>query len=635
MKNLPIRNVKVKDPFWSKFQELVISEMLPYQKAVFEGKNRNNRGGSAIENFRIAAGESKADYYGMVFQDSDLAKWIEAVAYSLSVKPDEKLEKEADEIIELIGRAQEADGYLNTYFQIKEPEHKWQNLLECHELYCSGHMIEAAVAYYEATGKDSLLKTMCKNADLICDRFGKGKERGYPGHQEIELALLRLYRVTKNEKYLNTAKYFLEERGTDPEYFAVEAAKRNWQHFGMNPENREYAQFHAPVKKQDRAVGHCVRAVYMYTAMADLAGETGDKELLLACEKLWENITQKHMYITGGIGSIAAGETFSADYYLPNDTVYAETCASVAMVFFARRMLELRQKGEYADIIEKELYNGVLSGMQIDGKHFFYVNPLEVVPGISGELHGYRHVLPQRQDWYACACCPPNLARLIMSLGRYAWGENEDTVFAHLYLGGKAHFDCAGGVGIKCESEYLRKGFVSFKLSPEKESKFTFAVHIPAWCKNFKIRINGQEETFELKDGYAYVNRNWQKGDTLTLELDLVPRKVYSNVHVRENAGCAALMYGPMVYCFEEKDNGKNLAALSIPEKAQIHALVEEHENIGEVLTLKFDGAKDISGGKLYEDEAPKLESCKLTAIPYHLWGNRGPGEMRVWMRVK
>lgn len=571
----------------------------------------------------------------MVFQDSDLAKWLEAVAYSLSVKHDEKLEKEADEIIGLIGRAQEADGYLNTYFQIKEAEHKWQNLLECHELYCSGHMIEAAVAYHAATGKDSLLKTMCKNADLICDRFGLGKERGYPGHQEIELALLRLYRTTKNEKYLNTAKYFLEERGTDPEFFAVEATKRDWQHFGMNPENKQYAQFHAPVKEQDKAVGHSVRAAYMYTAMADLAGEIGDKEMLIACEKLWENITQKQMYITGGIGSTVAGEAFSIDYDLPNDTVYAETCASVAMVFFARRMLEIQQKGEYADIIEKELYNGVLSGMQRDGKRFFYVNPLELVPGISGELHGYRHVLPQRPDWYTCACCPPNLARLIMSLGRYAWGENEDTIFAHLYLGGEAHFDCAGGVGIECNSKYPREGLVEYRLSPKKESRFTFALHIPAWCKNFKIGINGQEETFELKDGYVYISRNWQRGDILTLELDIVARKVYSNIQVRENAGCTALMYGPLVYCFEEKDNGKNLSALSIPENAKIKALMQEHENIGEVLTLKLDGIKDISGSKLYEDEAPKLESCKLTAIPYHMWGNRGVGEMRVWMRVK
>lgn len=629
---LPVEKVIIEDQFWSKIQNLIIKEVIPYQKAILDDKIDGVEKSHAIENFRIAAGEAEGEFHGMVFQDSDVAKWLEAVAYSLSVKPDVQLEKEADEIIELIGRAQECDGYLNTYFTVKEPEHKWQNLLECHELYCSGHMIEAAVAYYEATGKDRLLNIMRKNADLICSKFGYDRERGYPGHQEIELALLRLYRVTGDKKYLETAKYFLEERGTEPEFFTEEAKKRDWKHFGMDPENKEYAQFHAPVKQQDKAVGHCVRAVYMYTAMADLAAEIGDKELLAACERLWDNIIQKKMYITGGIGSTVDGEAFSIDYDLPNDTIYAETCASIAMVLFARRMLEIQPKGEYADIMEKELYNGILSGMQLDGKRFFYVNPLEVVPGISGELYGFKHVLPERPSWYTCACCPPNVARLMTSLGQYAWGENEDTIFSHIYLGGKAEFSCTGGIEVDCKSSYPWEGHIEYTISPKAQTKFNFAVHIPSWCKEWTIKVNRVNAEAHLKDGYAYISREWENGDIVTLDMDIEPRRVYTNTHVRENAGCVALMYGPVVYCFEEKDNGKTLSALRIPQDAALDKNWVLDDDIGKLLKIQLEGRRMVSSDKLYDEAPPEKKDCLLSAIPYYMWGNRGIGEMRVWM---
>ena len=636
MKNqrtVALNQVSVKDGFWSPLQKLVVETVLPYQADALEDRVEGAEKSHAIENFRIAAGDSKEDFYGMVFQDSDLAKWLEAVAYSLIIKPNTALEQKADEVIALIGRAQESDGYLNTYFILKEPEHKWQNLQECHELYCAGHMIEAAVAYKEATGKDSFLNIMCKTADLICSRFGKGKVRGYPGHQEIELALLRLYRMTGKQEYLDTARYFLDERGTEPEYFQEEVKQRDWAHFHLDPEDRKYAQVHAPVRQQEKAVGHAVRATYMYTAMADLAAETEDQELREACRRLWNNIVNRQMYITGGIGATVHGEAFSIDYELPNDLIYAETCASVAMVFFARRMLEMEVKGEYADILEKELYNGILSGMQLNGRQFFYVNPLEVVPGVSGVLPEYKHVLPERPKWYGCACCPPNVSRLLTSLGEYAWGENQDGVFAHTFLGGTASFQCGGGVQIDCKSAYPWNGAIQYTIHPSGgQSDFFFAVHIPGWCKNISVSVNGEAVQPNKKDGYAYLERQWHEGDTVDLKLEMEVQRMYANPKVRADAGCVALMRGPVVYCFEETDNGGDLAALRIPRETKITVREEELSNIGKVPVLTMEGLRLKGGDALYCDKPFESKPVTLRAVPYYAWGNRKPGGMRVWM---
>ncbi len=625
--SINLKGVQVSDPFWSKVQTLVREVVIPFQKQVLEDAVPGVEKSHAVENFRIAAGEQEGEFYGFVFQDSDLAKWLEAVAYSLALHPDEKLEKEALDLIALVGRAQEPDGYLDTYFTVKEPDHKWQDLQECHELYCAGHMLEAAVAWAEAAGRTELLDIMKKNADLICSLFGKDKRRGYPGHEEIEMALIRLYRLTGEKKYLDTAGYFLEERGTEPSYFKEEAENRGWTHFGMNPDDREYPQDHAPVKKQDKAVGHAVRAAYLYTAMADYASEAGDDEMYEACKRLWRNIVDCRMYVTGGIGSTVHGEAFSADYELPNDLVYAETCASVAMAFFARRMLEIEAKGEYADILEKELYNGILSGMQLDGRRFFYVNPLEVVPGVSGKLPEYKHVVPERPNWYPCACCPPNVARLVSSIGQYAWGENESTVFAHTYLGGKAAF--ANGAVVSCESSYPWSG--SVKLTVETDKEFTLAVHIPAWCKNWSIKAPDGLQP-ELRDGYAYLSRAWKAGDTVELTLKLETRRIYANTNVRADAGCVALARGPIVYCFEQKDNGAQLSALRIPRTAAIAEETCTEEKLAGMVSLTLPGLRLSSGPSLYSEEPPKMENVSLRAIPYFAWGNRGPGEMRVWL---
>ena len=493
-KSINLHNVRIEDKFWSKIQNLIIDTVIPYQEKILNDEIPDIEKSHALANFRIAAGLEQGEFYGMVFQDSDVAKWLEGVAYSLAVKPDKELEKRADEVIAIIEKAQQPDGYLNTYFTIKEPEHRWQNLQECHELYCAGHMMEAAVAYYEVTGKNRLLKVMCKMADHIDRRFGEQKKTGIPGHQEVEIGLTRLYHATGEEKYRDLALYFINERGKDPHFFEKEAKKRGWTHFGIDPKNTVYNQSYTTVYNQKEAVGHAVRAVYMYTAMADLAGTYGDEKLYRACCDLWENIVQKRMYLTGGIGSTGELEAFTKDYDLPNDMAYAETCASIGLIFFARQMLEVEVKGNYADIMERAFYNGTISGMQLDGKKFFYVNPLEVTPGISGEIPGYRHVLTQRPTWYACACCPPNLVRLIMAFGKYLWDETHSTIYSHMFAGQSVQLEKAD---INVKTEYPWKGYVCYQVSGKQKEPFSIAIHIPSYINILDMKaINEQIRDF-------------------------------------------------------------------------------------------------------------------------------------------
>lgn len=639
-----VKQVRIQDGFWSEIQERIIDVVIPFQEKVLHDEVPDVPKSHAVENFRIAAGLSEGEFYGMVFQDSDVAKWLEGVAYSLAVKPDANLEARADEMIAVIEKAQQRDGYLDTFFIIKEPEHRWQNLQECHELYCAGHMMEAAVAYYQTTGKDKLLRVTERMADHIISRFGEGKERGIPGHQEVEIGLLKLYRVTGEEKYKEMARFFLEERGKNPNYFYEEKLKRGWQHWGQyNPEppDTKYCQMHKTIYEQDKAVGHAVRAVYMYTAMADLAGEDKDERLYHACRRLWDNIVQQRMYLTGGIGSTVDGEAFSEDYDLPNDMAYAETCASIAMVFFAKRMLEVEADGRFADIMERELYNGIISGIQLDGKRYFYVNPLEVNPGISGKVFGYRHALLERPGWYACACCPPNLVRVITALGSYAWSESDTTIFSHLWMGQEAELKKAK---ITVESRYPWEGKVSYRVIPRTEQAFTLAIHIPACMKlddeSTQITLNGKrmdraDLSRVVKKGYCYLTRSWNDGDTIEICFAMPVRKVFANTRVRDDAGCVALMRGPMVYCFEGVDNGAGIQALRIPrelnEKNTQAYFCEEGILKGNVL-LKIHGFRMRSKGDLYSEERPVKEEAVLTAIPYYAWANRGENQMRVWM---
>lgn len=645
MEHVSKKKVSLNDDFFGYYTRLVREIMLPYQWEVLNDRIPDAEPSHAVKNFKIAAGLEKGDFYGFVFQDSDVAKWLEAVGHSLMTNPDPELEKTADEVIDLLEKAQCPDGYLDTYYIIKKDEKRWSNLCECHELYCAGHLIEAAVAYYEATGKDKLLKIACRFADLIDSVFGpeEGKIKGYPGHQEIELALVKLYKATGNPKYLKLSSFFIDERGKEPNYFLYEwehvrKKKSHWVKGDVPAPNLEYNQAHKPVREQDKAVGHAVRAVYMYTAMADIAYETEDKELFEACRKLWTNITRRQMYITGGIGSTHHGEAFTFDYDLPNDTVYAETCASIGLVFFAHRMMKMDLSGEYGDVIEKVLYNLLPGAMSRNGKEFFYVNPLEVWPDASRKNPGKHHVKPKRQKWFSCACCPPNIARLFASLGDYIYSVSQDTLYAHLYIGGNAEIEIGGRkISVSQSSKYPYQGDISFTVQADEPHRFKFAFRIPSWCRNYEIHVNGQKTEFENRNGYAFIDRTWNNGDTIHIIMDMPVEVIASNPKVRANAGKVCIMRGPLVYCLEEADNGPNLSAISLCLGKELKTEYGNDLPEGTVV-ITGEGVRTVEEGwddVLYSSYRNiQTRPVKIRAIPYYLWGNRKEGEMQVWIRA-
>lgn len=616
--------------FVEKYQRLVKDEVIPFQYAVMCDKEEAAEKSHAVKNFINAAnvihGQKCDDgFYGMVFQDSDCAKWIEAVAYSLAAFPDEKLEKTADELIDIIANAQEEDGYLNTYFEIKDADKRWTNLLEGHELYCSGHMIEAACAYYEATGKDKLLSVMLKNARHIYNRFILEKTPGYPGHPEIELALLRLFDETGEDFCLETAKHFIDVRGQDKEFFQKEADKRNWKVWGMDPKNLHYNQSHLPPREQSDAVGHSVRAVYLYTAMADLAKKTNDEELKNACERLWNSITEKRMYLTGGIGSTVHGEAFTVDYDLPSDTAYAETCASIGLIFFAQKMLSLNLNSKYADVMERAFYNCVLAGMALDGKSFFYVNALECIPNISEKACTHHHVKTQRPKWYACACCPPNLARLISSFGKYAYSVDGDSLYCHLYASGEITFE--NGEKIICKTQYPYGFDISYKILCENKKLY---LRIPAYSMEYTVMKNGKEIFPDSLNGYIFVDTEYN--DEIILKLDDKPYFVYANSKISHLTGKTALCRGPLVYCFEGVDNEEDVLSLSLCDEKEVEILNEKNEQLGGAVVLCAKAKRKESMKTLYSQTKPHERDCEAVAVPYYTWCNRGQTQMRVWL---
>lgn len=642
---LPLKNITINDAYWSPYIDLVKDTVIPYQWKALNDEIPDAEPSRAIRNFRIAAGLEEGEFHGFVFQDTDLYKWLEAVGFSLSATPDEDLAKVADEAIDLIAAAQDDNGYINTYFTVAAPEKRLTNLQDCHEFYTAGHLIEAAVAYYEGTGKTKLLDVAKKFADFIYDQFGPepGKIKGYDGHQEIELALVKLYQATGDDKYLKLCSFFIDERGQEPSFFRAEWESRGRKTFWTGDivqkefPSLEYWQAHKPVREQEVAVGHAVRAVYMYTAMADLAVLNGDDELLAACKRLWNNIVQKQMYVNGSIGSTHHGEAFTFDYDLPNDTNYSETCASIGLIFFARRMLQAELKGEYADVMERALYNTVTAGIAADGKHYFYVNPMEVWPEASKGNPGKHHVKAVRQKWYGCACCPPNVARLLSSLGSYIFTSDEDTLYTHLYIGNETQTVLKDSkVTIKLTSELPWKGNAGLHIEKiEGNGVFTLAVRVPSWSEHTSFRINGEEVTAELRDGYAYFKRTWTQGDLLTIHFDMQPRRLYSHSQVRANAGRVALQRGPLVYCLEEMDNVSPLTSVRLPADAEIREVTGVWND--EIVFLEMDGIRfeeeSEQSESLYSTVPPKQKTQRLLAVPYTLWGNRTPGEMQVWIR--
>ncbi|SFB22144.1 hypothetical protein SAMN05216312_104540 [Cohnella sp. OV330] len=641
--------VQINDGFWNDYIELVRGTVIPYQWEALNDRIEDAEPSYSIRNFRIAAGLEEGEFGGWIFQDSDLYKWLEAVAYSLRRRPDPALERIADEAIDLIGQAQRDDGYLNTYFTIQEPGRAWTNLYEAHELYCAGHLFEAAAAYCEATGKRKLIDIACRFADLIDGLFGTkpGQMRAYCGHPEVELALVKLHAATGEERYLKLSQFFIDERGSQPSYYNEEWERRGRKNiWSQGAPNLEVYQSHLPVREQPVAVGHAVRAVYLYTAMADLARLNGDVGLREACERLWANTTGKQMYITGGIGATHLGEAFTFDHDLPNDTVYAETCASIGLIFWARRMLQLEAKSEYADVMERALYNNVLGSMAKDGKHFFYVNPLEVWPEASVKNPDRHHVKPVRQKWFGCSCCPPNVARLIGSLDDYIYDVSEDSrsVRVHLFIGSEISFETQGRkVALTQRSALPWDGKVEFDVSlpacPEgAEVAFELALRIPNRFNGERpmLHVNGEPLDYRVDRGYALVDRAWREGDQVSWLLPIQAALVAANPLIRADAGKAAIQRGPLVYCVEEADNGTPLASLSLAEAPRLSER-QTSELLGGCVVVEGDGfVTDVAGweeGLPYRPFSKQKKAVRIKAVPYYLWGNREPGEMNVWLR--
>ena len=644
LKNYKLKDVWIHDTLWDKYINLVEEVILPFQWELINDRVDGAEKSYCIQNFKIACGEMEGTYQGMVFQDTDVAKWLEAVAYSLAKKENSTLEKTADEAIDLIARVQCEDGYLNTYYTITGKK-RWSDLFEGHELYTAGHMIEAAVAYYEATGKEKFLKVVCRLADCIDRAFGteEGKIHGYPGHPEIELALVKLYRVTGEQRYRNLAYYFVKERGKAPCYFLSEDCAKTGNYifpefadFGM-----DYVQAHLPVLQQMTAEGHAVRAVYLYSAMADLAYEYQDEELFSQCEILWENIVKCRMYITGSIGSASYGERFTSDYDLPNNTNYSETCATIGLAMFSNRMFQITKDAKYMEVVEKALYNTLLSGIALDGKHFFYVNPLEVIPEIAEHNPTMRHVKTIRQQWFGVACCPPNIARTLASLANYIYAYERDCVYVNLYLNSELQAESSDGfMHITVEANYPGDGRVVVWTEPGMDgTDYTLALRIPQYVKQYSVCVNGKAVQPEVKKGYLYISRKWEKGDCVELCLEVTYKFVRCNPKVRDNIGKTALMKGPVVYCLEEADNGKYLGAIRVDTDTKITEVYDK-TLLGGTSCAVFEAERirqeDFSDRYLYScEEKPVYETVKVKAIPYCCWNNRGKGEMLVWMKEK
>jgi len=622
---ISITQVDIDDKFWAPRMEINRKQTIPHEYKQCKDTGR-------IDAFDLdwEPGKQPKPHY---FWDSDVAKWIEAASYSLATHPDSELEALLDEVIEKISNAQQEDGYLNVYFTQVEPENRWKNLGMWHELYCAGHLMEAAVAHFEATGKRTFLDVMTRYADYIDSVFGPDKRDGCPGHEEIELALVKLFRATGEERYLKLSQFFLDQRGQKPSVFQremenlTEEQAGGHRHFFCRGDkfNTEYCQDHLPVREQSQVVGHAVRAMYLYSGMADVASETGDQGLLDACERLWNNVCKKGMYITGGIGPSGSNEGFTSDYDLPN-SAYAETCAAVGLVFWNHRLLQIQGESRFADIMERAIYNGTISGVSLDGKKFFYTNPLE-----SRGNH-------QRQDWFGCACCPPNIARLLASIGNYIYSQSEKGIYVHLYVEGSVGLKLNDKkILLKQETDYPWDGKIKISVELEEPKVFGLNLRIPGWSRSASISINGQSVDVKAitKQGYAKIEREWKDGDQVELTLPMPVEFVEAHPQVRQDIGNVALQRGPVVYCLEQVDNPVPLHRILLRREVKLEPHFEKNL-LGGVTVIKGEAmvVDDLDwDDMLYRTEPSKLKPFTITAIPYYAWANREPGEMRVWIR--
>ena len=624
--SLPIADVVVSDEFWSPRRETVRTRTIPHQE-------ERLREGGQFEALLLKPRSHDDDDRERfpIFWESDVAKWIEAASYVLASEDAPELDAAVDKAIDLLAGAQQEDGYLNNYFTAVKPGKRFTDLRDAHELYCAGHLIEAGVAHFEATGKTTLLDIVRRYADLIDREFGPGGscEGGYCGHQEIELALVKLYRATRERRYLELSLRLTDNRGKAPFYFDTEAERRGDSgyfggHFGAvvrsDTRSREYNQSHAPVREQDTAVGHSVRAMYQYTAMADLALELGDAGLREACEKLWDDLVATKLYVTGGIGSDPSIEGFGPAFDLPDRTGYAETCAAIGLVFWAHRMMLLTGEAKYVDVLERALYNGVLSGASADGTRYFYGNPL----ASDGTV--------ERSDWFDCACCPPNLARLLTSLEHYVYVADSEGLWVNLYVTGQARFAHGGQrVTVTQESDYPWDGTIGFTITEaEAPLPMTLRLRLPEWTTGAaSVSVNGTTLPYTTDNGYAVLNRTWSPGDRVELTLPMAPSLVRADARVASAHGKVAIQRGPIVHCVEEVDNAAPVPHLVIARTGDLRT---EHADGQDAIIA--DGLVDApADGGLYRTDAPAAEPTAIRTVPYYAWANRGKGTMAVWIR--
>lgn len=637
-----VTDVAVDDDFWSPWIDRNREVTLEHQYDQLEASG-------TLENFRRAADGKSGGFSGMWFQDSDAYKWLEAASFELAKGEDPNLRERVDEVIELVAAAQQDDGYLNTYFQLVEPEMKWTNLHLMHELYCGGHLIEAAVAHHEATGEESLLDVATAFADHVDDVFGDEVD-GVPGHEEIELGLVKLYRVTDEERYLDLARYFVDLRGHDDRlaWETVHLDEIGGHEYGELPQGRgdeimdaglnlfledgeydgSYAQAHAPVREQDAVEGHSVRAMYLYAAVTELVAEGGDDdwELRATMDRLWENMTTKRMYVTGGIGSAHAHEGFTEDYHLPNDTAYAETCAAIGSIFWNKRLSELTTDPKYPDLIERTLYNGFLAGVSMDGTEFFYVNPLSS----DGDHH--------RKGWFTCACCPPNAARLFASLGQYLYSAVDGELYVDQYVGSTLDTTVDGvEVTLSQSSALPWAGAVTLEI--DADGSLPVNLRIPEWCVDASVTVDGEPVEVSAGSaadgGYVTLERDW---DDAVVELAFEQEVAFLRARpaVEADAGRVAVKRGPLVYCAEAVDADRPLHQYAVETDGATHA-THDPDLLDGVTVVEADATVPALDGwdrALYRpDDETATEASDLRLVPYFAWNNREPGSMDVWVR--
>ena len=638
LKELPLSQVRIDDPFWNPWiqsnQDRTVAHVL---------KQLEDNGN--IRNFEIAAGKAQGQHRGPYWADSDVYKWMQGVSYVLTHHPDPALESKLDELISTIAAAQLPDGYINTYVQTVDPPSRWTNLGFQHEMFSLGSLLEAGVAHFEATGKRTLLDVAVRAADNADNTFGPGKRDGTSGHEQIEFALIALYRTTAEERYLRLAEFLLNERGKKPSVFEQEYQRLSPtktmdflgrtipvrglhdRFYRRDPEkfDTSYCQDHLPVREQSQAVGHAVRAVYLYAAMADVVYETGDEGLLAALHRLHENVSLKRMYVTGGIGPSAHNEGFEKDYDLPNESAYQETCATVGLALWNYRMLKLTGDGRYADLMELSFYNSFLGGVSREGTSFCYVNPMRS----DGEF--------KRSPWYSVPCCPTTIVRTFPRMGSYIYGQSDDGLWVNLFISGEATAKLADGQEIKLRqtTRYPWEGNVKLEVEVASPREFTLHVRLPGWAEGHSIAVNGRGVAVPVASGYADIQREWSNGDTVELTFPVDIDRLQAHPEVLPDHGKISLRRGPLIYCLEQEDHAADIDQVVLPPASGLTGRFED-SLLGGVYVIGGQGVRRDTpawGEQLYRPVPDAArETTPVAAIPYAYWGNRGPGKMRVWV---